>query len=72
MLHGSMVSRFAQILQNLMFACTSSKELTNFGISVFVLSKYRTALRADLGPKLGSFENKSIRSLNEEDVILKW
>ena len=72
MVHGSMISRFAQILQNFVFACTSSKALTNFGISVLRLSRYRTALRADLGPKLGSFENKSIRSLNEEDVILKW
>ena len=55
-----------------MFACTSSKELTNFGISVFLLSKYRTALRADLGPRLGNFENNSIRSFKEDDVILKW
>ena len=39
MLHGSMISRFAQILQNFVFACTSSKELTNFGISVFLLSR---------------------------------
>ena len=38
----------------------------------FLLSKYKTALRADLGPKLGNFENKSINSFNEDDVILKW
>jgi len=63
---------FHKYCKILMFACTSSKELTNFGISVFLLSRYRTALRADLGPRLGNFENKSIRSFNEDDVILKW
>jgi hypothetical protein len=67
-----MISRFAQVLQNLVFACTSFKESINLGIIFFLLSKYKTALRADLGPKLGNFENKSINSFNEDDVILKW
>ena len=66
---GEVESIFPQIAQNIRLDFKFSSEFKMLGINFSLFFKRcKTILLADLGPKLGSFENKSINSPKEEDM----